>query len=1044
MKNLINLLLIFISKLLILCFSAQLIDNCENQIIVTQYQNSLTNYLQPVCSECQTGFVVDFDFKSCINATSLPMVYYSYCKRLDRNRECDEALCTIQIDQNKLFIQENPQQYDPRCAKIDTVNKICLTPRFPYTLDISQNKIIHNVNNFCKIFDGTFCLQNYETFYQFGQNQQYFNLGNFQNVGLIDINVISFNSIKCINNFQYDQLAFGCIPLKFNCLQNDGRKCICSDGEAVDSTGSSCQPIQNCLIYGQAGQIQYCIQCKPGFTSSPFEQSIQNYCQLTTPIPPPAFNTTFLDMPKCQNGEQYNQQSLQILQQFFQNISGLISTNLTDPIYLHLLSSSVQFYSNPIYNQYRPAQSLQCEKIPSTTPIFPYCITYLAGLCIQCSSYLNYFVQVNNTLQNFSTDYQSFCNYSPINQCKVISIGNKCLVCNENYYLNQQGQCQPVLQSPCYFSNSLGQCLLCSSGYLFNQQKQCSSVPQYCLEYYFSQDENYQCKYCMKNYYRYKYSNIYSCNIDTNYQPCIDYINSGYCNQCQIGSISSGGGCSYSYGKNFCQQLDQNFNVCLQCFGNYQLINGICQFVSQKSSCSNYYYNVTLQINNYGQQNYTCSYKSSLNQCHFRNQNGFYLDYNYQQQKCQLSNQTTYCQRCFQSNCLDIQDQCQKGLGWSQLLKICLPQCLNDQLLVNQDYQICDYGQRCDILFIPSLKVYQCSDCSIVQQIQQCVKKQIICSSQQVYSQLKNDCMVYCGDGKIAQDQQSCQTTKICQDGLTWSNYYKKCVYLYCQNQMAAVDQPCSKSTITLAQYYANNNSTSSSNNSNNSTTNNSSSSGSTSSNNSSNTSSSQQSSSQSSSSSNQNSNNSSSSNNSSQTQNSTSQSNQADGFQKNQSINNNNSTQGNFTTNNNQENNQSSSQVYFIIQISLLSLIFLAFLIYVCWMKSNQNIQNLKFNQIEDKIQNFKYERINNNEVKKINSQTEQDQKKIYSDEEQNQQKQKSQEIHSIHTVHRVYESEMQEQNLKKIQMQQSHQQVDKNNIQLQTNINQLQINLQ
>ncbi|KAL4507064.1 hypothetical protein ABPG72_001857 [Tetrahymena utriculariae] len=558
MNNLINLLLIFLSKLLSESLSLQLIKNCESQIIV-QYYYYPQMYQQPVCQECQTGFIVDYDFKSCSNATSMPMAYYSYCQRLDRNRECNEALCTIQIDQNKLFQQENHQQYDPRCAKIDTLSKVCLSPTFPYTLDISQNQIIHNIPNYCKIFEGKYCLQNYETFYQIGSFNYYYKVGYFQNIGLIDTNIINFESIKCVNNFKYDSLTPGCFPLKFNCLKNDGKTCLCSDGEAVDSTGSSCSRIQNCLIYGYAGQIKYCMKCKPGFASNQFESSIQNQCQLTIPISP-SLNITFSEMPKCQAGEQYNQQSLQ-----------WINLYKFDPTYLHLLGQSVQFYSNSVYTQYRPAQSLQCEKLPANTSIVNYCKTYLAGLCIECALYQLYFVQVNNTLQNFSTDYQSFCNYPDIQNCKVVSSDKQqCLVCNENFYVSY-GKCVQQ-NSLCYLINSLDQCFLCTLTYLFNKQIQCVSVLQYCLQYYLSND------------------GVYYCQIDTNYYGCIIGQNS-YCYQCQKGSYLYISNCYNFPILYFCIDFDNILNVCRSCDAQFYLINGVCQYVSQKSSCGIYLYN---------------------------------------------------------------------------------------------------------------------------------------------------------------------------------------------------------------------------------------------------------------------------------------------------------------------------------------------------------------------------------------------------------------------------------------------------------------------
>ncbi|KAL4483349.1 hypothetical protein ABPG72_007991 [Tetrahymena utriculariae] len=351
------------------------------------------------------------------------MSLYSYCKRLDRKRECDEGYTSLQIDQNQLFVRENPFQYDPRCSKIDTINKICISPRFPYTLDISQDKIIQIPRSYCKLINDGVCIQNYETFFQ----------------------------IQCLQYFIYS--PNGCIPLKFNCLKNNGITCTCADGEAIDSAGSICQYYQNCQVFGYAGQLQFCIECLSGYSNSQ-GQCIQ---QSSSPSPnqtgPQFSSKTFISDFKCSEGYQLNDKTIDNLQTILLAINPSIPKNKSDPLYLLLLSHAV------VLAQSEPYSSNQCVQGSVEVMHGIQCVWRLLTV-------LRLIFSIKRQMNSYGKKLLKL-----EQKCNLSYQGIDCIKCFKNVRLDKQYSCKQGEGWSQTFQRCLPQCF---NGMLKFKENQCT------------------------------------------------------------------------------------------------------------------------------------------------------------------------------------------------------------------------------------------------------------------------------------------------------------------------------------------------------------------------------------------------------------------------------------------------------------------------------------------------------------------------------------------------------------------------------------------
>ncbi|EAR95877.2 transmembrane protein, putative (macronuclear) [Tetrahymena thermophila SB210] len=889
----------------------QQINNCGIQQIVYSDPQHLNPYI--ICTECSQGYIVNYDFKSCIKATTLPLGIFQYCKRLDRNRQCDEALCTIQIDQNDLFVRENPYQYDPRCAKIDTINQICISPRFPYTLEIATNQIFHYANSFCKIQYYNGCRQNYETFYQSISNQLYFTLVNFINPDLIDQKTIYKEQIKCLPNFTYQQVSKqfiveGCYPVSQTCSNVDiNGFCKCPDDQAVDSTGSQCLAYQNCQIgyANNINQIKYCIQCKYGYIKQPYQadctlrciedtaNQICKYCytgdqgQLyygqfcdqvivsRTDSNCQITNSSTGDCVKCNeqffysiidkickyrarsNGCQYlnpvsdqcltlqcaqkYQLSDQLAQILWQKIPKNLNSQFSDPQNVILL----KYYLNQYFAQPDTVKSgffqisnnlieIFSEKIDLTNlnllsdiyyyndigtnicqPIYynnqvPNCKTFFAGLCIECENSDVYYQQIGpaNPVQTFLYVYNSFCGQSEdwyIPNCKVLSGDmSSCMVCKEGYIFNSSNQCVLGNILNCIFQDSQGNCVFCKQQYVLSNNK-CYFISKNCAQYTFDDQKNVLCTACKDTNTFQLVQNtlqkVQSCQLlnPLVYQPCQFKVD-GTCKQCDKGTTLNQQTYQCDINQDnpyYCQSpVGSNSNLCNQCQNGYILDKGIC--FPQSGSCS-YYKPLSTSYQN------ICDYENPQNPqnqlCQFFNQQGQYLAYdqNYKifvQKSCNITDSQN-CFKCSLNMCLDTPDTCGVGKGWSKTFNQCFEQCLDDKLLIDlpqNPQKMCNYKRRCDISKNIISNMFQCSDCSLVKTIYECIPQQqnsVQCQNNYFFQ--KGQCMYNCGKGKISYDQSQCQYSQLCQEGLTWSYEYNQCVYKECNKNITAVNQSCLK-----------------------------------------------------------------------------------------------------------------------------------------------------------------------------------------------------------------------------------------------------------
>ncbi|EAR88132.2 hypothetical protein TTHERM_00015970 (macronuclear) [Tetrahymena thermophila SB210] len=787
--------------------SKNMIDNCSFPFIV--YQNPQNTQLQMICQECKFGYIVDYDFKSCIEASILPMPLYSYCKRLDRNRECDEAYTTIQIDHNELFVTENPLQYDPRCSKIDTVNKICISPRFPYTLDISQDLIFHFPDRFCKITNGQTCIQNYELFYKSKKYNTYYGLFNLINPNKITNDAIYDTDIQCMQNFAFKD-SIGCIPINFQCLKNNGITCTCSDGEAIDSTGSACTYFQNCLTFGYAGLFQFCMQCQSGYfnsqglcTQSPSQNTAGSSSTSTD-----AVGNIYIQLPLCNIGYQLDYKTFSMLKNSITNFIKLqiiqtsipINIEYNDPIYLLLLSFAIDFAQDQSYSYYfnqlisplTPQNQFGCMNILNQ---IQGCTQYMSNLCFKCERKGVYYVQTQQPqgTQLFQT-YQSFCGQSEdlgIPNCRVIA-ENKCIVCNDQYFL-LQNECIKGQTPYCIIYDTQENCLLCQQQYIMQQGK-CYPIPMIknCLIYSY-QNPTY-CYQCIQNYILFQYNGYDNTgaqciknDYSLEYYPCVGQSQDRYCSQCGLGSSReiNTQQCYPVYYEYFCLQL-KGPNKCLQCQNNYILVNGICYYQFYKSGDTTsisfqIYYQYQVQLGSetgISGSPYTCDSSTLQNKnCQYLNQQGYYLNQLFTQRQCYIQQQGLKCNKCFKNICLDKQYSCKQGYGWSQTFQKCLPQCLNGMLQIKQ--QQCNYRRLCNksAIYTTTGISYQCSDCSIVTDIKNC-QQENDCEINEIYSFKFQKCMKLCGNGVIADTYSDCKSSNICQDGLDWISQVGKCAYL--------------------------------------------------------------------------------------------------------------------------------------------------------------------------------------------------------------------------------------------------------------------------
>ncbi|KAL4467753.1 hypothetical protein ABPG74_013088 [Tetrahymena malaccensis] len=850
--------LIYFFLQLILAFNLakarQQIDNCISYFVVYMDYNNQQQYL--ICQECREGYIVASDFQSCISNKNFPYEY-KYCKRLDSLNMCDEGLCSVFIDQYGNFFSET-EYYDPRCAKVDKINNICLRPRFPFTLVQDDNSFYYEDNYFCQIQTANkYCIKRYGLFQQPNGQKSFImvtdnsysaqncKIPNCKRCGLINnLQELQF-CIECQNNFHsnYDLLC------DVNCIQNPiSQSCIyCILSDNILRNGDQCQnrlqEVPYCIKSNQSGK---CVQCKEGYFYNIIYQACQERvasklnCKFVNPISDQCLT------PECQAGfslsQQFENDFYYVQSQYYDNMnvfllpSEYLQKLLEDPKQYKLQNQIVNvdipdnqdvkmimqdfYYTNSIHQQ-------MCVNTPN---LIDGCIQYLGNLCIQCAQNKIYYQYMPKTDSN-GLFYKSYCGDSQnlgVENCLIFQ-NNSCLKCIDSFYL-YNGQCLQNPISNCIsikIQNVDGQtlkCLQCQNGYQYNSQlNSCVIIPKNCLDYL--------CSQCIDNI---NYQLIINTQQNTRYclqiqqqqlqfEPCLQKTD-GQCTQCNYGTILQNGQCVLNQSP--CLQFSNN-KKCLQCQANYTLFKGMCYYTDPLSSCIRSRYNQ----NPYGYVSICDFNPNGPNSCIERNncKEGEYKDENGICKQCEFNPIKRSIKKCYKNFSLENQPYYneQTNQGWNELYNQYFPLCIDGKQQINNS-NICSYNLQ---LKYPKIKKdyyktnkyinqFPTIDDDISQDIQyNDQNNQYFCPQkvwlQQAWQDSLNKCQLKvnnfclegyifdggicrfsCGNGLISFSEDGCQTSEDCLQGLTWQKDLKACIY-YCGNGLIAFNNTSCATTTT-------------------------------------------------------------------------------------------------------------------------------------------------------------------------------------------------------------------------------------------------------
>ena len=242
-----------------------------------------------------------------------------------------------------------------------------------------------------------------------------------------------------------------------------------------------------------------------------------------------------------------------------------------------------------------------CEPINITSSSHPYCekegcsegFYYKDGVCKNCSEYYSsncgkciYEIQGNSTSESFKclecksnqymlvdSRYCEKCKYDNCEQCHYNEYYNEtiCDKCNEDYFLNISGECEPCRKK--YIPG--GNCFICSKDGIEYDYCKCDSR-------YIKVGDS-QCLKCPVDCQQCSYNNITN---DTECQICDSYYRLSSDHKC----IYCGSGCSSCI-------LDENENpICQKCDSTYLLDKGRC--IQCDEGCSNCTYDESSKYKN--------------------------------------------------------------------------------------------------------------------------------------------------------------------------------------------------------------------------------------------------------------------------------------------------------------------------------------------------------------------------------------------------------------------------------------------------------------
>ncbi|KAL4465784.1 hypothetical protein ABPG73_014233 [Tetrahymena malaccensis] len=249
-------------------FDIDKIDNCV-QYIYAPSRFNLYLYDQVLCIQCEIGYVVSKNYKSCIHFMfQLSYLNYGNCKRLSDDGKCAEALDGIELLPNNLFIIVKDQKFLERCAIVDENEYKCLFPRFGYILDVQTNNIFKDTQmTFCALFDSHLnqCTKFQQRFVRYINTSQ----GVYIGENFISPNLLSSNStipyLYCQDNYYLYYKDFngvdGCFSDIVLFVPFDR---ICQHYEALSDDKQKCEIIiPFCQEYLEIQGNKLCSKCIP-------------------------------------------------------------------------------------------------------------------------------------------------------------------------------------------------------------------------------------------------------------------------------------------------------------------------------------------------------------------------------------------------------------------------------------------------------------------------------------------------------------------------------------------------------------------------------------------------------------------------------------------------------------------------------------------------------------------------------------------------------------------------------------------------------------
>ena len=570
------------------------------------------------CSKCAKDYYLN---EITLAYNICDMINLSNCEIKDENGFCIKCENKYSLSENRTKC--NSMSDDSTCAVFG--NTGCVLCKPDYTLSDGSCTIVKSKQLYCELIDRNTgeCLLCQEGYLLDIYNNCYSNF--------IDNCLISSNSVKgiCIRCKPEFVLTNGiCIQIdpSYNCMFTDdtnGNCCMTMNNSTQECSfcypgyslkNKKCIPtfiqsISGCRIYNQSQTL--CIECDYGLILS------NGYCASTNLQNCEVKNNDLDICEKCETGYFSNRGQCQIRTNLnCLNYNDDADTCTSCPVNTYLDSTDSYCHNHTVENclTYHPKQNwcTSCKKDYIMSRIDGLCIAMTVSnckthhkfidMCTSCED--NMYMTSNGqciprTLDQclkadpysdscyeckkgqylyYDTNFYDCISYT-VENCKELHLReNKCLSCQDNYYLNL-GTCIPKTTFNCKeWDDKLQQCSECPfKTYLLNGA---------CYNYtvsgckHFNKTSN-SCISCTHGFY-------------LNNEECIAYtvsncqkynINQNLCSTCIKGFFFSNGLCNPNLSKN-CEESSTEEHSCLVCIPGFFLQNGVCQPYS--ISCKEY------------------------------------------------------------------------------------------------------------------------------------------------------------------------------------------------------------------------------------------------------------------------------------------------------------------------------------------------------------------------------------------------------------------------------------------------------------------------